>query len=384
MRMRLRTNVPTALVALSLTLGACSGGTAASPSTGGGTAAPSGDLSSLQQLIDQYKAVPSFVPPGPPIDAAKVKGKTVLNIPDSSGNPFATAAAEAEAEAAARLGINYINCTNQGQLTQWVTCFDQAIQRKVDVINDWGGADPRALAPQIAAAQAAGIEVIGNNNSGFSQAVPGGLKYEVPFPYELAGELMASWVVLDTKRNANALVIVSNEVAASAAILSNIETVFAKECPGCKLTTVNVPVKDWSTQIQTNVQSAMVRDPELNYVIPIYDSMTQFVVPAITAANQTGKVFVSTFNGTPFVLKYLQEGDIVRMNVGIPVDQVGWAFIDADARLLAGMKLPEIFDAKLPLRVFTKDNVGETGTPPVLGKGYNATFKSDYEKLWGL
>ena len=64
-------------------------------------------------------------------------------------------------------------------------------------------------------------------------------------------------------------------------------------------------------------------------------------------------------------------------------DNTGRAtFPPARAPVLAGMKLPEIFDAKLPLRVFTKGNVGETGTPPVLAKGYNATFRSDYEKLW--
>lgn len=39
------------------------------------------------------------------------------------------------------------------------------------------------------------------------------------------------------------------------------------------------------------------------------------------------------------------------------------------------MKLPEILAAKLPLWAITKDDVGKTGTPPVLRKGYNAIFK---------
>ncbi|MDT7785623.1 MAG: ribose transport system substrate-binding protein [Pseudonocardiales bacterium] len=382
--MRVRPGVVAALLVTSLSLAACGGGSS-DETTGSADGGSSGakDVASLQKVIDQYTAEPTFTAPGPAIDPAKVKGKTVFNIPDSSGNPFATAVAKSEEAAAKLLGINFINCTNQGQVTQWVTCYNQAIQRKVDVINDFGGADPRQLGPQIAAAQKAGIEVVGHNVYGFSQK-PVGLKYSVPTPYEKAGELMGTWVALDTKRDANALVITSNEVLATKPIVDNIKAVFDKECPGCKLTMVNVPVKDWSTKIQSEVQSAMVRDPKLNYVVPIYDSMTQFVVPAITTAAKTDKVHVATFNGTPFVLKYMQEGDIVRMVVGESLDWIGYAFMDTDARLLAGLGLPEIFDAKIPLRIFTKDNVDEAGSPPAVSTGYGDSYISGYKQLWGL
>jgi ribose transport system substrate-binding protein len=382
--MRVRRGVVAALLVTFMGLAACGGGSSDHTTAGtDGGSSGSTDVASLQKVIDQYTAEPTFTAPGPSIDPAKVSGKTVFNIPDSSGNPFATAVAKSEAAAAKLLGINFINCTNQGQVTQWVTCYNQAIQRKVDVINDFGGADPRQLGPQIAAAQKAGIEVVGHNVYGFSQK-PVGLKYSVPTPYEKAGELMGTWVALDTKRQANVLVITSNEVLATEPIVHNIKAVFDRECPDCKITMVNVPVKDWSTKIQSEVQSAMVRDPQLNYVIPIYDSMTQFVVPAITTAGKTDKVHVATFNGTPFVLKYMQEGDVVRMVVGESLDLIGYAFLDTDARLLAAMGLPEIFDAKIPLRIFTKDNVDEAGSPPAVSTGYGESYISGYETLWGL
>jgi len=348
-----------------------------------GPARGSTDVSALQAVMDEYTAVPEFEPPGPAVDASEVAGKTVFNIPDSSGNPFAAAVAESEAKAAELLGIEFINCENQGQVSQWVACYNQAVQRKVDVINDFGGADPRQLGPQIEAAQKAGIEVVGHNVYGFSQK-PVGLKYSVPTPYEKAGELMGTWVALDTERDANVLVIRSNEVLATEPIVENFKAVFDEECPDCKITEVNVPVKDWGTKIQSEVQSAIVRDPELDYVIPIYDSMTQFVVPAITAAGKIGDVHVATFNGTPFVLKYMQEGDIVRMVVGESLDWIGYAFMDSDARLLAGMGLDEVFDAKIPLRVFTKDNVDEAGSPPAVSTGYGDSYIEGYTTLWGL
>jgi ribose transport system substrate-binding protein len=382
--MRARPGVVAALLVTFMGLAACGGGSSDDVAAGtDGGSSGSTDVASLQKVIDQYTAEPTFTAPGPSIEPAKVSGKTVFNIPDSSGNPFATAVAKSEAAAAKLLGINFINCTNQGQVTQWVTCYNQAIQRKVDVINDFGGADPRQLGPQISAAQKAGIEVVGHNVYGFSQK-PVGLKYSVPTPYEKAGELMGTWVAMDTKREANVLVITSNEVLATEPIVDNIKSVFDKECPDCKITMVNVPVKDWSTKIQSEVQSAMVRDPKLNYVIPIYDSMTQFVVPAITTAGKTDQVHVATFNGTPFVLKYMQEGDVVRMVVGESLDWIGYAFMDTDARLLAGMGLPEIFDAKIPLRIFTKDNVDDAGSPPAVSTGYGDSYISGYKTLWGL
>ena len=128
----------------------------------------------------------------------------------------------------------------------------------------------------------------------------------------------------------------------------------------------------------------MVRDPQLNYVIPIYDSMTQFVVPAITTAGKIGKVHVATFNGTPFVLKYMQEGDIVKMVVGESLEWIGYAFMDSDARLLSGMGLDEIWDAKIPLRVFTKDNVDEAGNPPTVSTGYGDAYIDGFKELWGV
>src|SRR5215210_5433645 len=235
--MRVRLGVAVALATTALVASACTeSGNSGSAAAGGGSAA-SGDasaLAALQEKIDSFTAVPEFQAPGPPVDTAALRGKTVFNIPDSSGNPFATGIADSEAAAAKALGINFINCTNQGQVTEWVSCYNQAIQRKVDVINDFGGADPRQLGPQIAAAQEAGIEVVAHNVYGFSQQ-PVGIKYSVPTPYEKAGELLGSWVALDTKQNADVLVLVSNEVLATQPIVDNIKKVFDEDCPGCKM-----------------------------------------------------------------------------------------------------------------------------------------------------
>jgi ribose transport system substrate-binding protein len=355
----------------------------ASASSAGRTSS-SADLAYVKAQIAKYTGLPKFVPPGPKIDMSKVRGKTVFNIPDSSSNPFANNIALAEAQAAKLVGLKYIDFTNQGQPAQWVAGMYQAINRKVDLINVFGGVDPKVVSPQIKAAKKAGVRVIGTHIYDKTQQ-PFFVESNVVAPYVDAARLEADWVILDTKGKADVLVVTSNEVVPTKAIVTALKSEFAQHCgSSCKLSYFNATVADWATKIQPNVQSALLRDPNINYIIPIYDSMSQFVVPAITAANKLGKVHISTYNGTPFVLGYMQKGDVVRMDVGENLDWLGWAYIDADARVLSGQKLPLQFDEHTPLRVFTKQNVGEAGTPPKLSTGYGNAYATGYRKLWGL
>ncbi len=84
-------------------------------------------------------------------------------------------------------------------------------------------------------------------------------------------------------------------------------------------------------------------------MLPVYDSMSQFIVPAIQAASSKAKIV--SYNGTPFVLDMMRDGDIVEMNVGESLGWVGMAGIDADMRVLCGKgKVTEAQHARLYLR----------------------------------
>jgi len=53
--------------------------------------------------------------------------------------------------------------------------------------------------------------------------------------------------------------------------------------PDAKVVYVNVPITDWAQQNSTKpFRSAIQGNPDLIFIIPVYDSMSQFVVPAIT------------------------------------------------------------------------------------------------------
>jgi len=324
------------------------------------------------------------VPPGPPIDISKIKGKTIFSIPVSSANPF-TANIETAMQGAAKvMGLKFVNYTNQAQVSQWVQGMGQAVNQKVDLIDLLGGTDPRVLGPQIKAAQSAKIPVATSHLYDVHQT-PVAANYSIPADYTTAARLEADWVILDTKGKSHVVVVTSNEIVPTPAIVAALKAEFARRCgSGCKLTFINAPVADWATKITPNVAAELQKDPQVNYVIPIYDSMSQFVVPAITQAGRSGKVHIATYNGTPFVMGYLAKGNAVRFEVGENLNWLGWAYIDAEARVLAGMKIPRQFNEHTALRAFTSANIKEAGDPPKLSTGYGNAYEEGYKKLWGI
>ena len=114
-------------------------------------------------------------------------------------------------------------------------------------------------------------------------------------------------MIADSHGSADVLVITSKDARSTGPLLVGLRAEFAQRCPGCDLRFVDVPIPSWAARIRTEVQSALVRDPKIGYVIPIYDSMSQYAVPAIKAAGRAGKTNIAAFNGTPFVLAMLAD-----------------------------------------------------------------------------
>lgn len=357
--------------------------TAAIGAAGIVAAAAEGDLTAkAEAALAKYRSVPTFEAPGEPFDAkACMAGKRILSIPASSAVPFIATINAGMSKLASEIGFEYQVWENQGQVSQWVQGLNHGASNKFDLIELLAGADPRSLEPQIKAARDAGSMVIASHLTGFEQPLPPGVNGVVPIDYKRAGELLAWWTIAKTGGKTNAVVLVSNEALSTDSMVSGLKEVFDTECPDCKYNIVNVPIPDWATKIQPNVQSALLADPTINYVVPIYDSMAQFVVPALTITGKSDAVKVATFNGTPFVLGMIQNGQ-VEMDIGENLDWIAHGLLDSHMRRLCG--LAEVKDPKIPLLVFDKDNAATAGTPPEDSKGYGDAYVGGFRSLWKL
>ncbi len=348
-----------------------------------GTAARADDLSYFEKQIEPYTKKPDFVAPGPAIDAQDcMKGKSILSIPVSSAIPFATAIERAMATAAQKVGFKFTTWENQGQSSQWVQGMDTAINQKVDLIDLMAGSDPRTLVPQVQAARAAKIPVIASHYSGMEQT-PTVMKYadgDVPVDYFKAGGLLADWAVSHTGGHMNALELVATGPLSTDSMMAGIDAEL-KHCSDCKTKVMNFPVTDWATRITPGVQAALLADPKVNYIIVIYDSMIQFVVPAVTITGASDRVKIDGFNGTPFAIGLVQTGQ-AEMDLGENLDWVGHALVDAEMRRVCG--LPLVSDPKIPFRIFDKTDAKDAGTPPQMSQGYGDAYVKGYADLWKL
>ena len=255
--------------------------------------AQSTDLDAIRKDIESYKVSPKFVPPGPAFDAKKVmKNKSIISIPVSSSIPFITTLEQAFANVSKEVGFKFMEWKNQGHIPEWQDGMNYAVSQKFDLVDLLAGADPRILKAQIETAIKGGVKVVSSHYSGIKQTTVPYLTSNVPSDYETGARLLAEWAIWRTNGKPNVLVITSDEVFSTAAMVDAMKAEFAL-FPDAKVVYVNVPIIDWASKIQPTVQSAIQGNPDLNFIIPVYDSMSQFVVPAITLTGASNRVKIT-------------------------------------------------------------------------------------------
>jgi ribose transport system substrate-binding protein len=342
----------------------------------------SADMAAAETLIAQHRKMPVFAPPGPAFNAKQCMAhKSIFVIPLSSANPFNVAIAKSMANSAKDVGFKLTIWENQAKLDQWVQGMTNAAAQGYNLIDLMGGIPPAALGPQIKEAHEKGLKVTTTHLYDVTQPIPPELDGSTQDNYSLAGEIMAAWAITHTGGKVNAVIIGSDEVVPTKAFVKAIENYLDKNAPGSKHQYINVPFPEWGTKIQPSVQSAVIADPTINYILPIYDNMATFVIPALRITGKQGSVKIATFNGSPGMLDLQRQGDI-EMNVGESLGWWGMAGADADMRVLCGV--PKVTNPHTPLLIFDKSNVETAGVPADYDKGYGNVHVDGFLKLWGL
>lgn len=336
-----------------------------------------------KKAIDAHRAKPQFVAPGAAFDAKKcASGKKFLSMPNSSANPFLKGIIKREIAVGAELGLTVQEWQNQGQPSQWAQGVEYAVRNGFTAIDFISGIDPKTLEPQLRAAKQAGVKVMTSHFYDPSQPVNPLVNAALPVSFNTIGKLLADWAIQRTGGNAQLLVIKSSEVPPTEPLMRGLREELAQYCPKCRIVNeINVGVTEWATKIQPSVQSGLLANPAVNFVIPIYDSMSQFVVPAINLTGRRGKVRIATFNGTPFVLDYVRNGD-VDMDIGESLDWIARATVDGYLRALCGLPVPK--EIGVPFYIFDAGNVKDAGVPAQFDQGYGSDYALGYRRLWGL
>lgn len=334
-----------------------------------------------QSVVEEYRAIPEFVPQGEPFDArACMADQRIFSVPITMSIPFVVELTNAMSRAAEEVGFEFTVWENQGGTDAWIQGVNQAVAQGYDLIDVTGGLNPAVVGPQLQEAREAGLLVTTTHLYDESQEQAEMVDQSAKVPFMAAGEVMASWAFVETEGAPNVLIIGSDDVVPTAPFVQSIQDTLTAYCPDCTQRYLNVPVSEWATRIQSGVQSALLADPNINYILPIYDSMSQFVLPALRISGATD-VEIASFNGTPFVLDMVREGT-VAMDVGESLGWAGYAAIDALMRTACGLEVPESLG--IPLLIFDEDNVETAGVPADFDSGYGDTHIAGFHALWGL
>lgn len=359
--------------------------TAAASAVASAATEPAADIAGAEAALAEYSGPATWVEPGPAFDISGAKGKSVVYIPLDNSIPIFTVIYGEMEKALKEAGAVPSLCDGKGNPTQWAACISDAAGRGASVII-LDSIPVASVAEAAKAAQEAGVKIIDGNN-GDPEIVPEGTDARVSFQYSLSGRLVSDWIITDSAGDANVLIIQSPESGNVPDLVGKgYAAELAAKCPSCKVQIADVAIADWATKLQPTVQAALAADPSINYIIPIYDGMSTYVVPAIAAAGAADRVKVATFNANLDPMKKMAAGDSVFVDVGSHNAYEGWAYADQSLRLITG-NAPSA-NENVPARVFTRDNVGELKLTPEAersGEWYgDNTYQQKYKELWGL
>lgn len=339
------------------------------------------DLSELEAMIASASQLPEFTLEEEIVDAkAIMTGKRVMMIPSNSSNPFATGGCELVCSLLEAVGAEGFVWENAGMPDEWNAGVQNAINQKYDFVSLYGGIDPGLVSASYALLQEANIPLMtahfGAAGTDISTA-----DWRVGMDFERAGQLMAAWTVLKGGTDVKVAVLCEYDTESGPIIVEAMRGIYEQYAPNATVEFITVPINDWATKCQNETQNAIMRIQGLDYVVPIYDSMLQYVVPGIEMAGKTGEVKTISYNGTPFTLDMVREGS-VEMVVGESLDWIAYATVDTIIRAFDGNTEP--IDEQVPHLIFTQENVETCGIPAEYGKGYGDAYIAGYETLWGL
>lgn len=345
-----------------------------------------GGIAELKAELDSFRRIPKFVPPGPAFDVSKAKGKTIFYLAITMNIPIVQTLWDGVQEAAKTAGAKAVNFDGKGQTALYVAGMQQAIARKVDCILI-ESIPSSVLAEPIRKAQKAGIKVVIINERNVSYGGPAIKTVDgaVTFDYAGAARLEADWVLVDSGgKNINCVIFRFPGYPAHHDMDDTIRARFKKfAVGGYKVHTEGVLSKDWVTRLPVLTRSLMTRDPTINYMIPVVDAQSLFIVPTLHQIGKADKVKISTFNGTPAVEELVKRHDVVGCDIGSGFVWEGWADVDQALRVLTGN--PPARNETPPLRLFDRSNIDSIDLKAAEGTWYNTdAAKEGYKKLWGL
>ncbi|WP_040796268.1 substrate-binding domain-containing protein [Nocardia higoensis] len=326
------------------------------------------------RLAAAMKDVEAVVPTAP-LDLAALQGKTLWFVTVTM-NQFSVDMADGVEEAVAAAGMKLVRYDGQGMTNRFNEGIEQAIAQKAAGII-LVGIDPAVVSSALAKAAAAGIPVQNMLNSDATAPVPSGMYGNLTSDYTADGVAAADWMLSDSGCAADVAILSSSSVAVWENTAAGAKTQIEKECPDCTVTILDVDVANVATAVGSKLQATLQRNPEINYVFPVWDSAVTYVDPVLAAANSKAKVLAR--DGLSANLEAIASKGNQDMTVAMPpTGWIGWLAVDDLARAIVGAPAPGYV---IPTRVVDSTNVADASAARIFPNFVD--YQAAFQAAWG-
>jgi ribose transport system substrate-binding protein len=346
------------------------------------------ELAKLKATLAKAEQPPKWVAPGPAVSASVVKGKSLLVMPVNSEIDACNTQAIDFKALGTQLGAKVTYFSDAGAPPQWVSGIQDATSAHDAGLALLCGIIPGAVGPQLTAAHKAGVVVVDGNYNETTNYTGLDGETAVNVAQGVTDDVDDAIVALNGKP-LHALVVSSYSIIQGPASTAAATSAVKAACPkACSVEdTVLVPIQNWATDTESDVDSALVAHPNINAVIIAFDGMVQFALPALESVHRAG-LKIYTWGGSRSVEKLmLKSGSLVAADPAPDEQWDAYEAMDQIIRLLNHKPAASVANEVDPNRFWVPSNVsaffGPGGTYGNEGYGGNA-FINGFRKLWGL
>jgi len=342
------------------------------------------EVQRAEAQLAKYKGIPKFVPPNAPFSVTSLKGKTVALIAINLTTPALLYGIDGARQAAKTVGIKTTVFDGRNEPSLWTEGFEQAISAHDAAIINYG-VPVAAVGPQLKAASAANIPVVNVENNEPNASAPGqgagpDIYASATENMNLEGRLAADAAIVQTKGHVRAIIMNTPGLTPGPAIVAGFKSVLA-QCSTCSVVgETSIQIQDWATGLGPQTMSILRAHPNVNVLLPIFDTMALFIVPAVAEAGDNGKVVVDSTSGFPAAAKLMLT--YPKILTGLAGQNDYWSGWLAMNQAMRGMLRLKPGNPVVPTRYVTPSVVKKVGTSEA--DLYGSSYVKGFEKLWGL
>jgi ABC-type sugar transport system substrate-binding protein len=373
------------VVLTTITVAACGSDNSSSTTSAAGTpadgsqttAAANPCTTATKTVVDQARAEVPLKLPESALDLDKLKGKDVWMVL-AAQTPFIQSIGKGFMKAATAAGMNGHLVSTPGDVTQMNEGISRAVAQNANGLSLMGVA-PASVAGPLSKAVAKKIPYVDTFATGAPDEPLGDSFAHVTADYNRSGRVLADWAMADSGCKAQmALLSADGPFPNLKAMVPASVGEFKKQCPSdCKITTDYYDIGKIATELGSQTQSVLRRNPKTDYLFVVMDAGVQFAGAALQQAGAGDKVKVLGHDGVDQNLDDIRKGGAQDADMAfVPAEWIGWATVDELGRAILGEKAQ---DWTIPVRLIDSTNVGDSNTS--IFPAYDG-FEAKFQQAW--